>query len=79
MTIKQYYDEKYDKASFVKNIIVDNVLPGDVLYRTKELHINVECPRVVYLIRVVEETDQGYLEILNNLFPDKCKRLCYPC
>ena len=71
LTIKQYYDEKYDKASFVKNIIVDNVLPGDVLYRTKELHINVECPRVVYLIRVVEETDQGYLEILNNLFPDK--------
>ena len=59
LTIKQYYDEKYDKASFIKNIIVDNVLPGDVLYRTKELHINIESPRIVYLIRVSEETDSG--------------------
>ncbi len=71
LTIKQYYDEKYDKSSFVKNIILDNVLPGDILYRTKELHINVECPRVVYLVRVSEETDQGYLDILTNMFPDK--------
>ncbi len=71
LTIKQYYDEKYDKSSFIKNIIVDNVLPGDILYRTKDLHISVDGFRVVYLIRVSEETDQGYLDILNNMFPDK--------
>lgn len=71
MTIKQFHDEKYDKSSFIKNIILDNVLSDDVVYRTKELHINTECPRVVFLVRVSDETDHGYLDILNNMFPDK--------
>ncbi len=26
-SIKQYYDEKYDRNNFVKNIILDNILP----------------------------------------------------
>ena len=71
LTIKQYYDEKYDKNSFIKNMIVDNVLPGDVLYRTKELHLTAECPRVVFLVRVPSGTEQSYVDILNNIFPDK--------
>ena len=29
-SIKQYYDEKYDRSNFVKNIILDNILPGDI-------------------------------------------------
>lgn len=28
-SIKQYYDEKYDRGNFIKNIILDNILPGD--------------------------------------------------
>lgn len=27
--IKNLYDEKYDKGSFIKNIILDNILPRD--------------------------------------------------
>lgn len=29
-SIKQYYDEKYDRGNFIKNIILDNILPGDI-------------------------------------------------
>ena len=29
-SIKQYYDEKYDRGNFVKNVILDNILPGDI-------------------------------------------------
>ena len=28
--IKSLYDEKYDKGSFIKNIILDNILPNDI-------------------------------------------------
>ncbi|MBO5358377.1 MAG: PucR family transcriptional regulator, partial [Clostridia bacterium] len=26
--VKFYYDEKYDRGNFIKNIILDNILPG---------------------------------------------------
>ena len=71
LTVKQYYDEKYDRNSFIKNIIVDNILPGDVLYRTRELHLNTEANRVVYLVRVNKGLENSSLDILRNLFPDK--------
>ena len=71
LTVKQYYDEKYDRNSFIKNIIVDNILPGDVLYRTRELHLNIEANRVVYLVRTHKVSENSSLDILRNLFPDK--------
>ena len=32
---KTYYEEKHDKATFVKNIISDNILLGDIYVRAK--------------------------------------------
>lgn len=71
LTVKQYYDEKYDRNSFIKNIIVDNILPGDVLYRTRELHLNIEAIRVVYLVRTHKGMENTSMDILKSLFPDK--------
>lgn len=71
LTVKQYYDEKYDRNSFIKNIIVDNILPGDVLYRTRELHLNIEAIRVVYLIRNHKGAESASLDILRNMFPEQ--------
>ena len=28
--MKQYHDEKYDRGNFIKNVILDNILPGDI-------------------------------------------------
>lgn len=72
-TIKQYYDEKYDKNSFIKNIILDNILPSDVLYRTRELRLSVEAKRVVYLIRTHKSIEVSLVDVLQGLFPDKAK------
>ena len=36
---------------FVKNIISDNILPGDVYVRAKELHFATDVPRAVLLVR----------------------------
>ena len=54
--IKQYYDEKYDRNNFIKNVVLDNVLPGDIVIKARELHFNAEVSRVVLLIRIVSET-----------------------
>ena len=40
--IKNLYDEKYDKNSFIKNIILDNILPSDIYIKSKELRFNAE-------------------------------------
>lgn len=50
---KTYYEEKHDRSTFVKNIISDNILLGDIYVRAKELHFVSEVPRAVLLIRQV--------------------------
>lgn len=68
---KIYYEEKHDKSTFVKNIITDNILPGDIYIRAKELHFLTEQPRVVYLVRQVGIADGSAVEVLQTLFPDR--------
>lgn len=68
---KLNYEEKYNKAAFLKNIISDNILPGDVYVRTKELHFAPDVPRALLLVRQVERSDVASVEVLQSLFPDK--------
>lgn len=72
-SIKQYYDEKYDRNNFVKNIILDNVLPGDISIKARELHFNGDISRVVFLISVIAANDVSAYDVIQNLFPDKNK------
>jgi carbohydrate diacid regulator len=71
--IKLYYEEKYDKNSFIKQIILDNILPGDISIRAKELHIAARSPRVVFIIRMDKDQEIYSHEIIQNLFPDRLK------
>jgi carbohydrate diacid regulator len=71
--IKQYYDEKYDKGNFIKNVILDNILPGDIYLKARELRFNAEVSRVCILIRTTSKSDVSAFDILQNLFPDKSK------
>ena len=68
---KTNYDEKYNKAAFLKNIISDNILPGDVYVRTKELHFVPDIPRALFLVRQVDRADVASVEVLQSLFTDK--------
>ena len=72
-SIKQYYDEKYDRSNFIKNVILDNILPGDIYLKARELHFNSEVSRVCLLIKIVSKTDVSAYDIVQNLFPDKSK------
>lgn len=71
--IKTLYDEKHDKATFVKNIILDNILPGDIYIKSRELHFGNDVPRAVFLIRQVERADVAAIDVIQGLFPDKQK------
>ncbi len=72
-TIKQYYDEKYDRNSFMKNIILDNILPSDVLFKARELKLSVEGTRVVMLVRSQKSIEASLVDVLQGLFPDTNK------
>lgn len=71
--IRNLYDEKYDKASFIKNIILENILPSDIYIKSKELHFNAEESRVVFLVKFSGRTDMMPFEMLQNMFPDKTR------
>ena len=68
---KVYYEEKHDRGTFVKNIIMDNILPGDIYIRAKELHFATEAPRAVFLVRQLNRSDVATVDVLAGLFPDK--------
>ena len=72
-SIKQYYDEKYDRSNFIKNVILDNILPGDIYLKSRELRFNNDATRVVLLIRILEHNDVSIYDVIQNLFPDKTK------
>ena len=68
---KTHYEEKHDKATFVKNIITDNILPGDIYIRAKELRFPTEVQRAVFLVRQVDKTDIAVVDVLQSIFTDK--------
>ena len=68
---KNFYEEKHDRGTFVKNIIMDNILPGDIYIRAKELHFATDAPRAVFLIRQLGHSDVATVDVLSNLYTDK--------
>ena len=71
--IKNLYDEKYDRNSFIKNIILDNILPSDIYIKSKELRFNTEETRVIFLIKFLTKTEVLPYDAVQNIFPDKTK------
>lgn len=68
---KIYYEEKHDKSAFVKNILTDNILPGDIYVHAKELNFVADASRAVFLVRQIGKADVTAIEVLQRLFPDR--------
>ena len=64
-SIKQYHDEKFDKTNFIKNVVLDNILPGDIYAKARELHFVSDVQRVVLLIRVTSGNDISAYDVVN--------------
>lgn len=68
---KTVYDEKYDRTYFVKNILLDNILPGDISLKSRELHLSYNTSRGVFLVRTQNCKDHAPYEVLQSLFPNR--------
>lgn len=71
--IKANNDEKFDYSNFVKNVILDNILPGDIYIKARELHFNNDATRVVFIVRTAANGEVSVFDIIQNFFPDKAK------
>ncbi len=68
---KTYYEEKHDRASFVKDVISDNIMLGDIYIRAKELRVNTDIPRGVFVLRPVRKGESIPTDVVQTLFPDR--------
>ena len=65
------YRERYDKDSFIKNLLLDNLLLVDIYNRAKKLHIETEARRVVFILETSEDKDYSTLESVKAVFAGK--------
>ena len=54
-------------------MVLDNILPGDIYAKARELHFATDVSRVVLLIRVTSGADISAYDVVSGLFPDKQK------
>ena len=68
--LKQYYDEKYDKGNFIKNVLLDNILPGDVHTKAHELNFGTGILRVCLFLRVTSNspTNVSVYDVIKTFF-----------
>jgi carbohydrate diacid regulator len=59
-----------ERATFIKNILLENELPGDIPLKAREFKIPYALNRIVFIIRVPRTDGPECLDILQNLYPD---------
>ncbi len=60
-----------ERETFIKNILLENELPGDIPLKAREFKIPYAARRIVFLIRVPQSEGPSCVEVLHNLFPDR--------
>lgn len=67
------HNDKYDKTNFIKNILADSILPGDVFMKSKEMHMTYDSDRIVFVLHYDEIRGVDVYDIVNGMFPDNGK------
>ena len=62
------YKDKYDRNSFIQNLLLDNLLLVDIYNRARKLHIEADARRLVYVIETDTAGDETGMQILKGLF-----------
>ena len=61
--------DRYDKSSYLKNVLLGNVLPGEINLRSGELQLDLNTPRVIYIVQI-PGNETGVIQLLQNMFPE---------
>ena len=67
------YKERFDKDSFIKNLLLDNLLLVDIYNRAKKLHIDADVRRVVMILELPQEREHSSIESIKSLFGGKTR------
>ncbi|MBR6230674.1 MAG: helix-turn-helix domain-containing protein [Lachnospiraceae bacterium] len=62
------YKERLDKESFVKNLLLDNLLLVDIYNRARKFHIPTNARRVVFLLEASPDKEKASFENIESLF-----------
>lgn len=65
--MKNLYDEKYDKGSFIKSILLDNILPSDIYIKSNELHFSNDEHRLVFVVKFQNSSAIPPYEIMQEI------------
>ena len=66
-----YFEGNHDKRAFIKSIVCESILLGDISLRAKELRFQSDVPRGVIVVRHGASLDLSAVELLQDAFPDK--------
>lgn len=67
------YQTHLDKNRFMQNLLLDNLLLVDIHNQAKKLHIEMEAPRVVYVIEPKREDSSIVHETVKSLYASGTK------
>lgn len=67
-TLIQAYKEKFDRAGFFQNLVMDNLLLVDIYNRAKKLHIESNVRRVAMLIETDPDKNNIAQEVLAGMY-----------
>ena len=62
------YKEKFDRNSFLQNLLLDNLLLVDIYSRARKLHINNDDLRAVFLVQTKQDKNTESMELMKSLF-----------
>lgn len=61
-------EDDLNKNSFYQNLLMDNLLLVDIYNKAKKLHIEVEVPRVVFVVELQTEQDTMAKQLMKGLY-----------
>lgn len=68
------YTTKHSKSLFMKNLLFDNLLPGESVFKIRELKIKDNVSRVCLLLHSISKVpEKNLVNLLRGLFPDETK------
>ena len=69
--LTEAYRERYDRGNFFQNLLIDNLLLVDIYNQARRFHIEITCPRVVFLIELPEGTETTATEVIRGIFSEQ--------
>lgn len=59
-----------ERTTYIKNILLDNELPGDIPLKARDFKMPYSLDRVVFVVRVSRADGPECLYVLQNMFPE---------